>query len=102
MRVVTRYKELEAFVSHDLRGERLVYMLNSAPLDFRPQGQLGPIETGNHADMTVLGSQVLQELLPPYRPILTVIGGEIVYDLPVLRVDKRDCETKEMRGVKRI
>ena len=48
----------------------------------RQERELGSLETGKQADVVVLSEDVFtcdEALLPEIRPVLTLVGGEIVY-----------------------
>ena len=57
----------------------------------REEDQLGTIEKGKLADLVVLDRDyfsVPNEELKRIRSILTIVGGEIVHDAKVLRVER--------------
>ncbi|HWM42212.1 MAG TPA: amidohydrolase family protein [Burkholderiales bacterium] len=59
----------------------------------REEDQLGTIEKGKLADLVVLDRDyfsVPQEDLKRIRSLLTIVGGEIVHDAKVLRVERED------------
>jgi cytosine/adenosine deaminase-related metal-dependent hydrolase len=51
-------------------------------LSLRSQRDLGSLEVGKQADVVVLSEDVFtcdEMLIPEIRPVLTLVGGEIVY-----------------------
>ena len=59
----------------------------------REEDQLGSIEVGKLADLVVLNHDyfsVANEDLKRIRSVLTVVGGNIVHDAKVLRVERQD------------
>jgi predicted amidohydrolase YtcJ len=59
----------------------------------REEDQLGSIEKGKLADLVVLDRDyfsVPDEELKRIRSILTIVGGEVVHDAKVLRVERED------------
>ena len=62
----------------------------------REESQLGSIEPGKHADLVVLDRDyfsVPNEELKRIRSVMTIVGGNIVHDANVLRVEReRDDE----------
>jgi hypothetical protein len=61
----------------------------------REENDLGSIEVGKLADLVVLNSDyfaVADEDLRKIRSVLTVVGGNIVHNAGVLRVERRDDE----------
>jgi predicted amidohydrolase YtcJ len=48
----------------------------------RQERELGSLEVGKHADVVVLSDDVFtcdDALIPELRPVLTLVGGDIVY-----------------------
>jgi predicted amidohydrolase YtcJ len=59
----------------------------------REEGELGSIEKGKLADLVVLNNDyfsVPNEELKRIRSVLTIVGGNIVHDSKVLRVERED------------
>ena len=51
----------------------------------RQERDLGSLEVGKQADVVVLSEDVLtcdETRIPEIRPVLTLVGGEIVYRAP--------------------
>jgi predicted amidohydrolase YtcJ len=66
-----------------------LYTINGAWFSF-DEGRLGSIEAGKLADLVVLNSdfldaaQVPDEAIRKVRPVLTMVGGRVVFDAGVL------------------
>ena len=67
----------------------------------REENELGSIEVGKLADLVVLNQDyfsVPDEQLKRIRSVLTIVGGNIVHDAEVLRVEREDDDDDDGRG----
>ena len=66
----------------------IAYTLTSAFAEFAEKDK-GSLQTGKFADLAVLSQDIFQvksEALPNTVSVLTMVGGKIVYDPKVVRV----------------
>jgi hypothetical protein len=76
---------------HLTRQEALRLFTRGNAWFLRMEDKIGSIEKGKLADLVVLNDdyfRVRDEDIKKIRPVLTVVGGNIVYDAGVLHVDK--------------
>jgi predicted amidohydrolase YtcJ len=70
-----------------LTRQETMFLATAATKWFIGEDDLGSIEEGNHADLVVLDRDyfsVAAEQIPYIRSLMTVVGGNVVYDAGVL------------------
>jgi predicted amidohydrolase YtcJ len=67
----------------------------------REENDLGSIEVGKFADLVVLNQDyftVPDEQLKRINSVLTIVGGDIMHDAKVLRIEREDDDDDDDRG----